>query len=82
MTRQIIEPCAVLVGRLTDQPPDAEQTLLRTVALIGQVTVFCNRKAHQALGWQQLDEARIRAIQAVVREHTKAIFRVVKGAIR
>jgi TetR/AcrR family transcriptional regulator, regulator of cefoperazone and chloramphenicol sensitivity len=82
VTRQILEPCAVLVGRLTDQPPDAEQTLLRTVALIGQVTVFCNRKAHQALGWEHLDEARIRAIQAMVREHTKAIFRVVKGAIR
>jgi TetR/AcrR family transcriptional regulator, regulator of cefoperazone and chloramphenicol sensitivity len=78
--RQIVEPCAVLIGRLTDQPPDAEQTLLRTVAVIGQVTVFCNRKAHQALGWQHLDEARVHAIQALVREHTRAIFRVVKGA--
>ncbi|HVC59929.1 MAG TPA: CerR family C-terminal domain-containing protein [Acetobacteraceae bacterium] len=82
VTRQIVEPCAVLIGQLTGQPPDAEQTLLRTVAVIGQVTVFCNRKAHQALGWQQLDDTRIHAIQALVREHTRAIFRVVKGAIR
>lgn len=81
VTRQIIEPCALLVGLLTGAPPDAEQTLLRTVALIGQVTVFCNRKAHQALGCQQLDEARVSAIQAVVREHTRAIFRVVKGEV-
>jgi len=80
VTRQILEPCALLVGHLTGQPPDAEQTLLRTVALIGQVTVFCNRKAHQALGCRQLDEARVKAIQAVVREHTRAIFRAVKGA--
>ena len=80
VSRQILEPCALLVGYLTGQPPDAEETLLRTVALIGQVTVFCNRKAHQALGCRPLDEARVRAIQAVVREHTRAIFRVVKGA--
>jgi AcrR family transcriptional regulator len=82
VTRQIVEPCAALIGRLTGQPPDAEQTLLRTVAVIGQVTVFCNRKAHQALGWQHLDDARVRAIQALVRQHTRAIFRVVKGAVR
>lgn len=80
VSRQILEPCALLVGHLTGQPPDAEQTLLRTVALIGQVTVFCNRKAHQALGCRPLDEARVRAIQRVVREHTRAIFRVVRGA--
>jgi AcrR family transcriptional regulator len=80
--RQIVEPCAMLIGRLTDQPPDAEETLLRTVAIIGQVSVFCHRKAHQILGWQHLDEARVRAIQAMVREHTRAIFRVVKGASR
>jgi len=82
VTRQIVEPCAVLIGHLIGQSPDAEQTLLRTVAVIGQVSVFCNRKAHQALGWQQLDDARVRAIQALVREHTRAIFRVVKGAVR
>jgi len=82
VTRQIVEPCAVLIGHLTDQPPDAEPTLLRTVALIGQVSVFCNRKAHQALGWEHLDDARVHAIQALVREHTRAIFRVVKGAKR
>ncbi|HUD58428.1 MAG TPA: CerR family C-terminal domain-containing protein [Acetobacteraceae bacterium] len=82
VTRQIVEPCAVLIGQLTDQAPDAEQTLLRTVAVLGQVSVFCNRKAHEALGWQHLDDTRVRAIQALVREHTKAIFRVVKGGVR
>jgi TetR/AcrR family transcriptional regulator, regulator of cefoperazone and chloramphenicol sensitivity len=78
--RQIIEPCALLVGQLTDQAPDAEQTLLRTVALIGQVTVFCSSKAHRAMGWRELDKDRVEAIQAVVREHTRAIFRTAKGA--
>jgi AcrR family transcriptional regulator len=82
VTRQIIEPCALLVGQLTGQPADAEATLLRTVALIGQVSVFCNRKAHQALAWNQVDSARVSAIQAIVREHTRAIFRIVRGADR
>lgn len=77
---QIIEPCASLVGQLTGEPPDTEQTLLRTVALIGQVTVFCSGKAHRAMGWHELDAHRVQAIQAVVREHTRAIFRTVKGA--
>jgi TetR/AcrR family transcriptional regulator, regulator of cefoperazone and chloramphenicol sensitivity len=78
--RQIIEPCALLISQLTGEPPDTEQTLLRTVALIGQVTVFCSGKAHRAMGWHELDERRVQAIQAVVREHTRAIFRTVKGA--
>ncbi|HTW72184.1 MAG TPA: CerR family C-terminal domain-containing protein [Acetobacteraceae bacterium] len=78
--RQIIEPCALLVSQLAGEPPDTEQTLLRTVALIGQVTVFCSAKAHRAMGWRELDEHRVQAIQAVVREHTRAIFRIVKGA--
>lgn len=77
--RQIVEPCAMLVGELTGQASNAEATVLRTVALIGQVSVFCNRKAHQVLGWTHLDEARVRVIQGLVREHTQAIFRIAKG---
>lgn len=79
VTRQIVEPCALLIGRLTGQAPDAEQTLLRTVSVLGQVSIFCNRKAHQVLDWRELDTSRVRAIQAVVREHTRGIFRHVKG---
>lgn len=78
--RQVVEPCALLIGRLTHQPPDAEQTLLRAVAMLGQVSIFCNHKAHRVLGWEELDEARVRAIQNVVRQHTRAIFRHIKGA--
>lgn len=74
VTRRIVEPCAALVGRLIGQPADAEETLLRTVALIGQVIVFCNRKAQRVFGWDQADPRRVAAIQAVVRDHTAAIF--------
>jgi TetR/AcrR family transcriptional regulator, regulator of cefoperazone and chloramphenicol sensitivity len=80
--RQIVEPCAVLIGRLTGQPSDAEPTLLRTVALIGQVSVFCHRKARQVLGWDKLGAEHTRAIQALVREHLRAIFRLPIGGER
>lgn len=72
--RKIVEPCAALVGRLTGRPVEDEATLLKTIALLGQVTVFCNRKAHIALGWDDIGPARVAAIQALVREHTEAIF--------
>lgn len=80
ITRQFVEPCALLVGMLTGQPADAEGTRLRTVALIGQVSVFCNHKARLVLDWHELDDRRVRAIQAVVREHTQAIFGKINGA--
>jgi TetR/AcrR family transcriptional regulator, regulator of cefoperazone and chloramphenicol sensitivity len=80
--RQIVEPCAALIGQLIGEPPGAEPTLLRTVALIGQVSVFCNRKARKVLGWDELDETRTRAIQALMRAHVRAIFRAAKGSVR
>ncbi len=72
--RRIVEPCAALVGKLIDRPPEAEETLLKTIALIGQVIVFCNRKAHHALGWQAPEPRQIKAVQALISEHTRAIF--------
>jgi len=73
--RRIVEPCAALIGRLLDRPADDTETLLRTVAILGQVTIFCNRKTQRALGWQATaDGADMQAVQAVVRNHTRAIF--------
>lgn len=74
VTRRIVEPCAALVGRLIGEPPYAEETLLRTVALIGQVIVFCNRKAQRVFGWEKAEPRQVAAIRAVVRQHTEAIF--------
>lgn len=74
VTRRIVEPCAALIGTLIGRPPEAEETLLKTIALIGQVIVFCNRKAHHALGWQAADPRQVKAVQTVISEHTRAIF--------
>lgn len=72
--RRIVEPCTALVGRLIDRPPEAEETLLKTIALIGQVTIFCNRKAHHALGWITAEPRHVKAVQVLISEHTRAIF--------
>jgi AcrR family transcriptional regulator len=78
--RRIFRPCATLVGRLLGQPAEAEETLLRTLAIFGQILIFCNHKGPRILGWPQIDPARVRVIQALVREHTQAIFRTAKGS--
>jgi TetR/AcrR family transcriptional regulator, regulator of cefoperazone and chloramphenicol sensitivity len=77
--RRIVQPCAALVGRLMSQPADEEATLLRTLAILGQVVIFCNRKGPRVLGWEQIDKARVKSIQTLVREHTQAIFRTIQG---
>jgi hypothetical protein len=47
--------------------------------ILGQITTFCNKGARRALGWTDFNAERVRAIQAVVREQTEAIFSVTKG---
>lgn len=74
--RRIIEPCAELVGRLLGQSPGDPRILLHVLALLGQVTIFCNRKSERVLRSRAGAEAAdLSTIQAVVREHTIAIFR-------
>ena len=74
--RRIVEPCAALVGQLLGRPAEDRKTLLHAIAVIGQVSIFCSRKSQRVLGYQTAGgEAAAKAIQAVVREHTMAIFR-------
>ena len=72
--RYIVQPCARLIGQLLDRPAADERVMLRTVAIIGQVSVFCHHGAQRALGWNQFTDERVRAVQALVREHTEAIL--------
>ena len=72
--RYVVQPCAALIGRLLDQPPGDEQVMLRTVAIVGQVSVFCHHGAQRALGWSQFTDERVRAVQALIRQHAGAIL--------
>jgi AcrR family transcriptional regulator len=73
--RQIFEPCLALVGRLLGCSVEDQAVVLRTVALLGQVTIFCNRGVREALGLELFSEERVRAVQALVRSQTQAIMR-------
>lgn len=74
MARQVLRPCAAVVARLVGAGADDEETMLRTIALLGQVTIFCNKPTRRALGWTEFDAAHVAKIKAVVRRHTEALF--------
>ena len=75
MIRHVLTPCAALVARLVDRPPGDEQVLMRAVALLGQAKAFSSCGAERILGWKSIGEDRVRAVQALLREHTTAVFR-------
>jgi len=73
--KQIFEPCLALAARLLGQSVEDQAVVMRTLALIGQVTIFCNQTVREMLELQELDDPRVRAIQSLVRAHTQAIMR-------
>jgi TetR/AcrR family transcriptional regulator, regulator of cefoperazone and chloramphenicol sensitivity len=77
--QRVFTPCAALVGRLLNQPAEDEHVVLRTMTLLGQITVFCKSGPQRALGWSVFDEDRVRAVQALVRQQTEAIIRSAGG---
>lgn len=72
--RNVAQPSAALIARLLDQPPTDEGVMLRTVAIVGQVSVFCHFGARRALGWDKFTDERVHAVQALVRQHAEAIL--------
>ena len=72
---QVVKPCIELVARLLGRTSADEETELRTMALLGQVTIFCHKGAHEP----GLTPQRVQTIQRLVREHTLAIFRTLSS---
>ena len=75
-----VAPCASIVGRLTDRPPDDEQVKLRAMMIIGQAKIFCGWGTSRVLHWDAINEARVRAVQTLIREHIHAIFRLSRSS--
>jgi AcrR family transcriptional regulator len=73
--RQIFNPCLALVSRLHGKPTDNPEMSVRTLALIGQVVIFCNNHKRPVLPGTGLDAESVRLMRLVVREHTEAICR-------
>lgn len=72
---QVFKPCVQLTARLLGRASEDEETELRAMALLGQVTIFCHKGAHEP----GLTPRRVRIIQGLVREHTLAIFRAISS---
>jgi AcrR family transcriptional regulator len=66
-----------LIGKITRRSPDAAETRIRAVTLMGQVTVFFlkRKKALQEIGWEDLDESRLATLKAIIRRQTVAILK-------
>jgi len=65
---RLIGAVAALVGRLIDRPANAEETILRTLAMFGPLVVFRRARgaALLALGWPDFAGDRLALIKAVL----------------
>lgn len=73
--RQIFDPCLELLRRIHGNSLTDQEMTVRTLALIGQVVIFCNNHKRPILAATGLDAESVRLIKLVVREHTEAICR-------
>lgn len=68
---------AAIVGRLIGRAASDDETLIRTMALSGQLMVFqvARRSALTVLAWDTIDATRLALIKRVIREQTRALLR-------
>ncbi len=78
--RQIFNPCLGLFSRLHGKSVADQEMTFRTMALIGQVVIFCNNNKRPILAGAGLDAESVRLMKLVVREHTEAICRAALAA--
>jgi AcrR family transcriptional regulator len=77
VTRRTYDVMAAIVGRLLGRPPTDEETLIRAMALNGQMMVFqvMRRSALTTLGWETIDAPQLTQLKRVFREHSGALLR-------
>ena len=82
VTRRISGVMAAIVGRLIGLPPDDDETLIRTMALSGQLTVFqvYRRSALHSLEWDTVDAERLALLKRIIRHQTEALLRSLTSA--
>ncbi|HVA15742.1 MAG TPA: CerR family C-terminal domain-containing protein [Stellaceae bacterium] len=76
-------PAMSVVARLLGLAETDEEVKIRTFTIFGQAVVFKKRAtkmgACPALGWSELDDARIARIATILREQTEAILHAAIG---
>ena len=68
--------CASLVGRLIDKPVDAEETMLRTLAILGPLMMFqrARQVSLRALNWPDFEGERLARIKALMWRQAQAML--------
>ena len=79
IAKQLVRPCGALVGRLLDRPTEDQETLLRTLTILGQVTIFGKRGALRTLGCKDISVRQFDSIRAILRQQTDAIIAAADG---
>lgn len=72
----LLGACASLVGRLINQPADAEETVLRTLSILGPLMVF-QRARHtslRALRWPDFEGERLTRVKALMWQQGRAML--------
>ena len=77
VSKRISTVTSTIVGRLVGRPAGDDETLIRTMALNGQLMVFqvARRSALTALNWEAIDGERLALLKRVLREQTGALLR-------
>ena len=82
VSKRLSGATAAIVGKLMGRAAGDDETLIRTMALNGQLTVFqvARRSALTALNWDAIDGARVALLKRVLREQTAALLRSMVAA--
>jgi AcrR family transcriptional regulator len=80
VSAKLIQINSAVVGRLIQRPATAEETLVRTMTLNGQLLmfVFHRRTLLTALGWERFHGTRARLIKRIIRENTEVLLMSIK----
>lgn len=84
--RRVMAPmlaaCAGLVGRLIGMPADADDTMLRTLGLLGPLMVFqrARETSLRALGWPDYQDERLTRIKALMWQQAQALVESASAA--
>ena len=73
--RQIFNPCVALFARIHGKSEADPEMTMRTMALIGQVVIFCNSHKRPILKAVGLEGENVQLMKKIVRDHTLAICR-------
>jgi AcrR family transcriptional regulator len=76
ISKRMSSTTAAIVGRLIGKPADHDETLIRSMALNGQLIIFqvTRRNAFALLRWNEVTPQRLALIKRIVRDHTVALL--------